>query len=81
MVRKARGNNALHRAGKARGQCLHRVLLPGILYGQYLNVLSIEDAREKIENWRKDYNGFRPHSSLGDMTPDEFAEKSRQRVA
>jgi transposase InsO family protein len=43
--------------------------------------LAIEDAREKIENWRKDYNGFRPHSSLGNMTPDEFAEKSRRRVA
>lgn len=35
--------------------------------------LSIEDAREKIERWRIDYNGFRPHSSLDDLTPKEFA--------
>jgi putative transposase len=27
--------------------------------------LSIEDAREKIEMWRRDYNEFRPHSSQG----------------
>ena len=56
----------------------------GSFRDECLNVnwfLSMEDAREKIENWRKDYNGFRPHSSLDDMTPDEFAEKSRPKVA
>lgn len=35
--------------------------------------LSLEDAREKIENWRRDYNHFRTHSALGDMPPAEFA--------
>lgn len=34
--------------------------------------LSLEDAREKIERWRVDYNEYRPHSSLGDLTPSEF---------
>ena len=34
--------------------------------------LSLPDAREKIEVWRKDYNSFRPHSSLGDLTPNEY---------
>lgn len=43
--------------------------------------LSIEDARCKIEAWRKDYNEFRPHSSIENMTPNEFAEQSRRRVA
>ncbi|WP_460945752.1 IS3 family transposase [Spirosoma daeguense] len=33
--------------------------------------LSLEDAREKIEAWRQEYNSFRPHSSLGGRTPDE----------
>ena len=33
--------------------------------------LSLEDAREKIEAWREEYNSFRPHSSLGGLTPDE----------
>ncbi len=35
--------------------------------------LSLEDARIKIDTWQKDYNEFRPHSSLGYKTPSEFA--------
>jgi len=35
--------------------------------------LNLTDAREIIENWRIDYNLNRPHSSLGGMTPSEFA--------
>ena len=35
---------------------------------------SLEDAKRKIEAWRKDYNEHRPHSSLGDETPRGFAE-------
>jgi putative transposase len=31
-------------------------------------------AREVIEIWRKEYNEERPHSSLKDMTPKEFAD-------
>ena len=38
--------------------------------------LSLADARDKIERWRVDYNRHRPHSSLGDLTPAEFAESS-----
>ncbi|WP_353150630.1 IS3 family transposase [Chryseobacterium sp.] len=36
--------------------------------------LSLEDAKEKIEIWREEYNTFRPHSCLGDMTPEMFIE-------
>jgi len=35
--------------------------------------MSLEDAQEKIEAWRRDYNEFRPHSALNNMTPNEFA--------
>ena len=35
--------------------------------------LSLDDARDKIESWREDYNGVRPHSSLKNLTPNEFA--------
>ena len=35
--------------------------------------MSLEDAREKTEQWRRDYNQSRPHSSLGNVTPEEFA--------
>lgn len=34
--------------------------------------LSLEDAKEKIEAWRIEYNEFRPHSSLDNLTPTEF---------
>lgn len=56
----------------------------GSFRDECLNVnwfMSIEDAKEKIEGWRRDYNGFRPHSSLDDMTTDEFAEMCCPRVA
>jgi putative transposase len=33
---------------------------------------SMEDAREKIEAWRVDYNEHRPHISLGNQTPREY---------
>ena len=44
----------------------------GTFLDEYPNVnwlLSMEDAWEKIEKWRKHHNEFRPHSSLGDLTP------------
>jgi putative transposase len=35
--------------------------------------MSLEDTREKVESWRRDYNEERPHSSLGNATPEAFA--------
>ena len=35
--------------------------------------LSMEDAEEKVESWRKHYNGERPHRALGNLSPREFA--------
>ncbi len=31
--------------------------------------LSLEDAREKLENWRRDYNEVRPHGAIGNEVP------------
>jgi hypothetical protein len=31
--------------------------------------LDLNDAREKIEEWRTEYNEVRPHSAIGDRTP------------
>lgn len=42
---------------------------------------TLGDARAKIETWRKEYNEFRPHSSLGDLTPRDFARKQARKVA
>ncbi len=47
----------------------------GSLSDECLNVnwfLSLEDARDKIEAWRVDYNEYRPHSSLGYRTPRDY---------
>lgn len=35
--------------------------------------VGLRDAIEKIESWRQQYNTARPHSSLGGLTPMEFA--------
>ena len=46
-------------------------------------LLSMADARARIEEWTIDYNQNRPHSSLGGSTPAEFADqlKPAQTVA
>lgn len=50
--------------GKFRDECLNEKLF-----------FNLEDAREKLERWRLDYNMNRPHSSLGQATPNEFAKR------
>jgi putative transposase len=47
--------------GKFREECLNEHWF-----------LTLDDARETIEDWRLDYNQVRPHSSLGYLTPEEF---------
>ena len=32
---------------------------------------NMADVREHLEKWREEYNRFRPHSSLGDLSPFE----------
>ena len=51
--------------GRFRDECLNANVF-----------VSLHDARQKIEAWRIDYNEHRPHSSLGDLTPQEFAEQA-----
>jgi putative transposase len=34
---------------------------------------SLADARAKLEAWRRDFNEVRPHSSLGYLTPADYA--------
>jgi len=50
----------------------------GRLRDECLNVhqfLSLDDARDKLDAWRMDYNHYRPHSSLGHLAPTEYAIK------
>jgi putative transposase len=34
---------------------------------------SLDEAKERIEAWRREYNESRPHRALQDRTPEEFA--------
>jgi len=44
--------------GKLRDECLNREIF-----------YTLTEARVLIERWRQEYNGFRPHSSLGYRPP------------
>jgi putative transposase len=48
--------------GKFRDECLNDNVF-----------VSLHSAQKIIEIWRQDYNLERPHSSLNDLTPNEFA--------
>lgn len=55
----------------------------GSLRDECLNVHwfeSLEDAKASIEAWRADYNESRPHMSLKDLSPAEFARRSGARA-
>lgn len=55
----------------------------GRLRDECLNVNefdSLRDAQNVIEAWRDDYNGRRPHGSLGDLTPLEFAQQAEKKL-
>jgi len=47
--------------GRLRQECLNQCWFS-----------SLEDAKIKIEAWRIDYNEHRPHTSLGNKTPEQF---------
>jgi len=56
--------------GKLRDECLNREVFT-----------SIVEATVVVEDWRREYNEYRPHSSLGYMTPVEFSRLSLPPVA
>ena len=53
--------------GKFRDECLNEHWFENLW-----------QAREIIEAWRMDYNEYRPHSSLKNLTPVEFFEEYQQ---
>jgi putative transposase len=50
--------------GKFRNECLNQ--------NWFLN---LDEAQKTIEEWRLDYNQYRPHRSLKMQTPNEFAKQ------
>ncbi|HKD67410.1 MAG TPA: IS3 family transposase [Candidatus Binataceae bacterium] len=53
---------------KLRDECLNEYVFT-----------TLAEARAIIEGWRQDYNHLRPHSSLGALTPVEFATLNGQK--
>jgi putative transposase len=53
--------------GRLRDECLNTALF-----------FSLADARRCIAKWQDDYNQFRPHSSLGGLSPCEFWDREKQ---
>ena len=53
--------------GRLRAECLNENWF-----------LSLDDAKTKVESWRRHYNRDRPHSALGSLAPEEFAASSGQ---
>jgi len=51
--------------GKLRDECLDQNWF-----------LDLAEAREITEDYRRDYNEERPHSALGNQTPNEFARRA-----
>ena len=44
-------------------------------------VTSLDQARRAIEEWRIDYNNReRPHSSLDNLTPEEFIRQEKEKL-
>jgi putative transposase len=73
------GDNAVCEAfnGSVRRECLSQAYF-----------LTYVDARQTLENWKDEYNNYRPHSSSQDLPPAHFrarelnpetvSERSRQ---
>jgi Integrase core domain len=57
-------------SGQFREECLNQVY-----------VTSLEDARERVEAWRVEYNERRPHRALGNLAPREVAASKARNVS
>jgi putative transposase len=53
--------------GKLRDECLNETLFT-----------TLTEAKQELENWKEDYNHNRPHSSIGYLTPNEFAQQTKK---
>lgn len=50
--------------GKLRSECLNQHWFK-----------NLQKAKKIVEDWRREYNHIRPHSSLDNLTPEEYALK------
>jgi len=50
--------------GRFRDECLNAEVFE-----------DLRDAKKKIGGWRRDYNRYRPHSALGNLSPAEYLRR------
>lgn len=55
--------------GKLRDECLNQEIFS-----------SIEQAGIVLETWRQEYNNYRPHSSLGYLSPEEYVHRYQENL-
>ncbi len=68
------------RPGKPTDNCFIETF-NGSLRDECLNVHwfeTLEEAKVRIEAWRRDYNESRPHQALREQTPVEFAAQAQE---
>ena len=68
------------RPGKPTDNCFIETF-NGSLRDECLNVHwfeTLEEAKARIEAWRRDYNESRPHQALQEQTPNEFAAQAKE---
>jgi putative transposase len=55
--------------GKLRDECLNQEIFS-----------SIEQASIVLENWKEEYNNYRPHSALGGFSPLKYMQRYRENL-
>jgi len=55
--------------GKLRDECLNQEIF-----------ISIEHAEIVLENWREEYNNYRPHSALGGLSPYAYLRRYQENI-
>src|SRR5680860_1509703 len=75
MARESRSRYPLRGAGGAwengYAESFHACLRDEFLNAEVL--ANLREAKALGDDWRREYNHERPHSSLGSLTPEEFA--------
>lgn len=63
--------SALHPAGQAESECLHRAFQPNVrteVLDAHL-FANLEQVQAITDQWLVDYNEYRPHEALGGIPP------------
>lgn len=78
--------NGIHISMDGRGRCMDNIFIERLWRSlKYENIYLCEyenglELKKGIREWINFYNNIRPHSSLLDMTPDEYYKKGMRKI-